>query len=93
MDEMRDNATRKFREFFANIQGKEKGLKGFIILENDEDRNETLILTLWESKRDMDNYYSDTNKRLSSLVEEVKPMFKKMPERVTYHVASLELSN
>jgi heme-degrading monooxygenase HmoA len=93
MDGMREKATRKFREFFATIQGKEKGLKGFIILENDNDRNETLILTLWESKRDMDNYYSDTNKRLSSLVEEVKPMFIKMPERITYNVASLELPN
>lgn len=92
-DETQENATRKFQEFFANIQAKEKGLKGFIILENDEGGNETLILTLWESKRDMDNYYSDTNKRLSSLVEEAKSMFKKMPERVTYRVASLELSN
>lgn len=92
-DETQENATRKFQEFFANIQAKEKGLKGFIILENEEDSNETLILTLLESKRDMDNNYSDTNKRLSSLVEEVKSMFKKMPERVTYRVASLELSN
>ena len=41
----------------------------------------------------MDNYYSNTNERLSSLVDEVKPMFEKMPERITYNVASLELSN
>lgn len=92
-DGMREDATTKFREFFATIQGKEKGLKGYIILENDEDSNETLILTLWESKRDMDNYYSDANKRLSNLVDEVKPIFEKMPERITYNVISLELSN
>jgi hypothetical protein len=35
-------------------------------------------------KRDME---------LSSLVDEVKPMFEKMPERITYNVASLELSH
>jgi heme-degrading monooxygenase HmoA len=91
-DGMRERASRKFKEFFATIQGKEKGFKGFIILENEEDSHETLVLTLWESKGDMDNYYSNT-KRLSSLVEEVKPMFEKMPERITYNVASLELSN
>ena len=92
-DGMRERASRKFKEFFATIQGKEKGFKGFIILENKEDSHETLVLTLWESKGDMDNYYSNTNKRLSSLVDEVKPMFEKMPERITYNVASLELSN
>ena len=89
---MREKATRKFKEFFASIQGKEKGFNGFMILEN-EDSHETLVLTLWNSKGDMDNYYSNTNKRLSSLVDEVKPMSEKMPERITYNVASLDLSN
>jgi len=90
---MREKATRKFKEFFATIQGKEKGFKGFMILENEKDSHETLVLTLWNSRGDMDNYYSNTNKRLSSLVNEVKPMFEKMPERITYYVASLDLSN
>jgi len=92
-DGMRERASRTFKDFFATIQGKEKGFNGFIILENEEDSHETLVLTLWESKGDMDNYYSNTNKRLSSLVDEVKPMFEKMPERITYNVASLELSH
>ena len=87
---MREKATRKFREFFATIQGKEHGFKGYIILENDEDSNETLVLTLWTSKERMDNYYSNANDRLSSLVEEVKPMFEKTPERISYNVASLD---
>lgn len=76
-DGMREKATRKFKEFLSAIQGKEKGLKGFIILENEEDSHETLVLTLWESKGDMDNYYSNTNKRLSSLVEELNQCSKK----------------
>ena len=92
-DGMRERASRTFKDFFATIQGKEKGFNGFIILENEEDSHETLVLTLWDSKGDMDNYYSNTNKRLSSLVDEVKPMFEKMPQRITYNVASLELSN
>jgi len=90
---MREKATRKFKEFFATIQGKEKGFKGFMILENEKDSHETLVLTLWNSRGDMDNYYSNTNKKLSSLVDEVKPIFEKMPERITYNVASLDLSN
>ncbi|MFN2434937.1 MAG: antibiotic biosynthesis monooxygenase [Nitrososphaeraceae archaeon] len=91
-DGMREISTRKFREFFAAIQGKVSGFKGYIILENDEDSDEMLVLTLWASKEDMDNYYSNSNKRLSSLVEEVKPTFEKMPERISYNVVSLDLS-
>jgi heme-degrading monooxygenase HmoA len=62
-------ATAKFREFFATIQENVNGFKGYTILENVEDSNEALVLTFWRSKEDMDNYYSNTNYRLSSLVE------------------------
>jgi heme-degrading monooxygenase HmoA len=91
-DGMRDNTSTKFREFFASIHGKVSGFKGYTILENSDDNNETLVLTFWESKVDMDNYYSDGNSSLSSLVEEVKPMFEKMPERITYNVVSLDVT-
>ena len=91
-DGMREKATTKFREFFADIQGKVSGFKGYTLLENDEDSNETLVLTFWGSKEDMDNYYSDTNYSLSNLVEEVKPMFEKMPERISYNVVLFDLT-
>ena len=90
-DGMRETATTKFREFFASIHGKVSGLKGYTILENSDDNNETLVLTFWGSKLDMDNYYSNGNSSLSSLVE-VKPMFEKMPERISYNVVSLDVT-
>ena len=92
-DGMREVTTTKFREFFASIHGKVSGFKGYTILENSDDNNETLVLTYWRSKVDMDNYYSNGNSSLSSLVEEVKPMFEKMPERITYNVVSLDVTN
>jgi heme-degrading monooxygenase HmoA len=91
-DGMRDKATTKFKEFFANIQGNVNGFKGYTILENDEDTNEMLVLTFWKSKEDMDNYYSNTNYSLSNLVQEVKPMFEKMPERISYNIVLFDLS-
>ena len=90
-DGMRETATTKFREFFASIQGNVNGFKGYTILENSDDNKETLVLTFWKSKADMDNYYSNGNSSLSSLVEEVKPMFEKMPERITYNIVSLDV--
>lgn len=91
-DGMRDKATTKLKEFFANIQGNVYGFKGYTILENDEDTNETLVLTFWKSKEDMDNYYSNTNYSLSNLVQEVKPMFEKLPERISYNIVSFDLT-
>ena len=41
----------------------------------------------------MDNYYSKTNYRLSNLVQEVKLMFKKMPERISYNIVLFHLTN
>lgn len=91
-DGMRDKATTKFKEFFANIQGNVNGFKGYTILENDEDTNEMLVLTFWKSKEDMDNYYFNTNYSLSNLVQEVKPMFEKMPERISYNIVLFDLT-
>jgi heme-degrading monooxygenase HmoA len=91
-DGMREVATTKFREFFASIHGKVSGFKGYTILETSDDNNETLVLTYWRSKEDMDNYYSNSNSSLSSLVDEVKPMFEKMPERISYNVVSLDVT-
>lgn len=92
-DGMRQKTSTKFREFFASIHGKVSGLKGYTILENSDDNNETLVLTYWGSKEDMDNYYSNGNSSLSRLVEEVKPMFEKMPERISYNIVSLDVTN
>lgn len=77
---------------FLLIFRKVNGFKGYTILENDEDTNETLVLTFWKSKEDMDNYYSNTNYSLSNLVQEVKPMFEKMPERISYNIVLFDLN-
>jgi heme-degrading monooxygenase HmoA len=83
--------TEIFKEFFEEIKGTIKGLKGYAILENIENNRETIVLTFWESREDMENYYSKDNKILSDLVEKVKPMFEQMPERSGYKIVLFEL--
>jgi heme-degrading monooxygenase HmoA len=80
-----------FKEFFQDIKGTVKGLKGYAILENIENDKETIVLTFWESKEDMENYYSKDNNILSELVEKVKPMFEQMPERSNYKITLFEV--
>ncbi len=82
--------TEIFTEFFENIKGTVKGLKGYAILEDIENDKETVVLTFWENREDMEKYYSK-DKILSDLVEKVKPMFEQMPERLDYKIALFEI--
>ena len=52
-------------------------------MENIENDRETIVLTFWENREDMENYHSKDNKILSNLVDKVKPMFEQMPEHQT----------
>ena len=83
--------TEIFKEFFEDIKGTVKGLKGYAILENIENDRETIVLTFWETREDMEKYYSKDNKILSDLVDKVKPMFEQMPERSDYKIALFEI--
>ena len=85
------NVTEIFKEFFENTNGTIKGLKGYGILENIENDRETIVLTFWETREDMENYYSKDNKILWDLVDKVKPMFEQMPERSDYKIALFEI--
>ncbi len=73
--------TEIFKQFFKDIKGTVKGLKGYAILENIENDSESIVLTFWETREYMENYYSKDNNILSDLVEKVKPMFEQRPER------------
>ena len=92
---LKDGSQKKvtgiFKEFFEDIKGTIKGLKGYAIFENIKNDKETVVLTFWENKEDMENYYSKDNKILSDLVDKVKPMFDQMPERSDYKIALFEI--
>ncbi len=83
--------TEIFKQFFEDIKGTVKGLNGYAILENIENDRETIVLTFWETREDMENYYSKDNNILSDLVEKVKPMFEQMPERSDYKIVLFEI--
>jgi heme-degrading monooxygenase HmoA len=49
-------------KFFADLEGKVKGLKGYIMMNNVNDAQESLVLTFWETKVDMNTFYQPSNK-------------------------------
>jgi heme-degrading monooxygenase HmoA len=80
-----------FIEFFGNIRKEEVGkeMRGHIILDNINDLQESIVLTFWETKEDIDKFYSSQNKALANLVERAKPLFEKMPKRTDHAVSEL----
>lgn len=87
----RDEITKMFIEFFNAVKGKTKGMEGYIIMDNIKDSNESIVITFWNSKQDMDTYYQPHNKDLSDLIEKAKPSFEQMPERSSYSISRLKM--
>lgn len=87
----RDDSSKAILEFFRVVQTQENKMKGFIVMDSLEDRSETIVLTLWETKEDMDEFYQKDNHLLSELVEKLKPSFEIMPERKSYQVSDFKI--
>ena len=86
----RDDRTEAILEFFRVVQMKDTQMKGFIVMDSLEDPSESLVLTFWETKKDMDEFYQTDNHLLSDLVEKLKPSFEIMPERKSYQVSDFK---
>jgi len=82
-----------FVEFFGIIKKQELGkeMRGHIILDSESRPLESIILTFWETREDMDKFYSPENTALANLVERARPLFERMPERTDYTVPELSL--
>jgi quinol monooxygenase YgiN len=82
----RDHSTKVILEFFREVQTQENKMKGFIVMDSLEDPSESIVLTFWENKEDMNNFYQADNQLLSDLVEKLKPSFERISERRDYQV-------
>ena len=87
----RDESTEAILEFFKVVQTKDTQMKGFIVMDSLEDPSESIVLTFWETKRDMDEFYQKDNHLLSELVEKLKHSFEIMPERKSYQVSDFKI--
>jgi len=77
--------------FFAGLEGKAKGLKGYAVTLNEPDGQELMILTFWETRRDMDAFYGPNNRALADLIESSKPLLEQLPQRKDYKVTQFKM--
>jgi heme-degrading monooxygenase HmoA len=87
----REESSKVLLEFFKDLEGKATGMRGFVVMDNVQESQESVVLTFWETKEDMDAFYQPDNKALSDLVEKLKPSFEQLPERKDYQVAKFKV--
>ena len=63
-------------EFFKKVQAQESKMKGFIVMDSLEDPSESIVLTFWETKEEMDNFYQVDNHLLSIWLKNLNPFLK-----------------
>ena len=74
-------------QFLESLQGKVKGLKGFVVMNRINDENEMIVLTFWETEHDMEVFYHPSNRAFSEFVDRASPLFESKPERTDYAVS------
>ena len=79
--------TKVLFQFLESLEGKVKGLKGFMVMNRTNDENEIIVLTLWETEYDMEVFYHPSNRAFSEFVDEASPLFECKPERTDYAVS------
>ena len=87
----REESTKMLLEFFNKLEGNIKGLKGFLVMDNINDTQESVVLTFWETKEDMDAFYNPNNNVLANFIESAKALFEEMPERKDYQISSFKV--
>jgi hypothetical protein len=85
----REIGTRMFMNFFDNARKEHTGkeIEGHIILDSTINLQESIVLTFWRTKEEMDKFYSFKNTALANLVESAMPLFEGMPKRADYAVS------
>ena len=61
-------------------------------MNNVDDSQETIALTFWETKEDMDAYHKLNNKWFNIITERIKPLFEQLPKRSDYTLFNFKTS-
>jgi cell division GTPase FtsZ len=86
----REEITKILLDFFEEIKDKSTRMKGFMVMDDLQDLQVSVVLTFWERKEDMDYFYKPENKLLSDLVKKLNPSFEQLPVRKDYQVTKFK---
>ena len=87
----REEGIKKIVEFYNELSGKIKGFNGFIMSGSLEDPQKAINISLWETREDMDNYYTN-NKEYLSFLESLKPSIEQVTDNKDYKVFGFNIN-
>jgi len=58
----RDENTAVLLQYFKEHEGKVKGMKGFVVMDNIQNPQESIVLTFWDNKEDMMHFINQITK-------------------------------
>ena len=77
--------------FLGSLDTEANRPKGFLVLDNLVDTQEMIVLTLWETKEQMTQFYSPNNPTLSSFVKNTQEFMEQPPQRSDYEVVEYKM--
>lgn len=90
---MNEEFSKILLEFIKSVERKVRGLKGFIVINSATNASEVIVLSLWETKPDMEVFYHPSNKTLYEFVDRASSLFEGKPERTDYGVSHFSISD
>jgi heme-degrading monooxygenase HmoA len=87
----REEAIKKIVDFYNGLSGKIDGFNGFIMSGSLDDPQKAVNISLWETREDMDDYYSN-NKEYSSFLESLKPLIEQVTDNKDYRVFGFNIN-
>ena len=87
VNRLKPGRRNEWRQTLAEEVEKNMGkVKGFAVMDSASDEQEIVVLTFWETREDMDAFYSLGNKIVASFLEKARPFMEGAPERRDYSV-------
>jgi quinol monooxygenase YgiN len=87
----REEAIKKIVDFYNGLSGKIDGFNGFIMSGSLDHPQKAVNISLWETREDMDDYYSN-NKEYSSFLESLKPLIEQVTDNKDYRVFGFNIN-
>jgi hypothetical protein len=78
-------------DFLGSLNAEANRPKGFVFLDNLVDRKALIVLTFWENKEQMTQFYIPTNPVLSAFVKSTQEFMEQPPKRSDYAVVESKM--
>lgn len=87
----REEAAKLLADFYSMNEGQLKGFRGFVLINGHKDPQQLIGLTFWDTKQNMDDYYTLDNQLYVTLQEKLKPLVESEVERWDNSIAHIKI--